>query len=116
MKWMFLILAICLGVNAYSADYSGAGVPEIVRIVSNVGFRVSSGDFGNPEDCGIPNQIVVPQDHPQYSEIYSTVLAAYMAKKKIRFYVNSCQVHSWISSNSMNTLSATQTNQVEIRD
>lgn len=116
MKLIYVILILFVSGQAYSASYSEAGVPSLVRIVSDVGFRVSSDGFGNPEDCGIPNQIVVELDHPQYKEIYSTVLAAYMAKKKVRFYVNSCKVHGWISSSSMNTLNATQTNQVEIRD
>lgn len=53
------------------------------------------GAFGNVENCTISDRVFVEKDHPQYNEIYSTVLAAYMSGKKIQPYINLCKTRAW---------------------
>lgn len=40
--------------------------------------------FGGVGNCTVPNQIFVKASHPQYKELYSTVLATFMAGKNLR--------------------------------
>jgi len=53
------------------------------------------GQFGNAGQCSIADKVYVRINHPQYKELYSTVLAAYMAGKRIQPYINDCITVGW---------------------
>lgn len=47
------------------------------------------GNFGNPMNCTNEGRFFNQKTHPQYSEIYSTILAAFTTKKRIKLYAHS---------------------------
>ena len=56
------------------------------------------GEFGNPGNCSRTDRFFVASDHVKYEKIYSTILAAYSAKKKIRAFIHNCVVVTWFSA------------------
>lgn len=43
------------------------------------------GNFGNPMNCTNEGRFFNQKTHPQYSEIYSTILAAFTTKRGLNF-------------------------------
>ncbi|MEY8213230.1 MAG: hypothetical protein RPR97_01965, partial [Colwellia sp.] len=89
--------------------------PTQIDIERGNGFMIY-GEFGNPGGCTISDRVYVKSDHPQYKEIYSMVLAAYMAGKRVQPYVNDCLTAGWyvVPSTTFNTLTASGS--LNIRD
>ncbi|BCL70152.1 hypothetical protein VNTUMSATTG_20890 [Vibrio nigripulchritudo] len=80
---------------AMSGGRTTAAVPtKIDTTGAHTGFMIW-GAFGNPAGCTKTNAVWVKGEHPQYNKLYSTALAAFMAGKKIRIYVHSCETVGW---------------------
>jgi len=114
MGVLMVMLLVVSGQLFGAAGYSEWAKPTSINLTGASGFRVL-GNFGNPFPCGQSNAIFVNSDHPQYREIYSTVLAAQLSQKEIRFYISSCEVVSWLSSSTISTFN-TANSQVDIRN
>ncbi len=89
-------LLMLLASSAYAGGYSSLAVPTGLDIDRGSGFMFY-GDFGNAGSCTTNNSIYVKVGHPQYKEIYSTVLAAFSTGKKIQAYIHSCEPIGWYS-------------------
>lgn len=55
------------------------------------------GNFGNPMNCTNEGRFFNQKTPPQYSEIYSTILAAFTTKKRIKLYAHSRKSVGWYS-------------------
>lgn len=95
-------LTLCLltislfSLNVYAGGWATPAVPTHIEIERGGGFLVH-GAFGNAANCTIGNKFYVKSDHPQYDKVYATVLAAYMAGKKVKPYLHICEPVSWHS-------------------
>ncbi|WP_197473169.1 hypothetical protein, partial [Oleiphilus sp. HI0123] len=76
-------------------------VPTQLILARSEGVMVL-GAFGNPAACETTNsniinvdRVWVPRSHAEYETIYSTLLAAMMASKKVNFYIHSCTTVPW---------------------
>lgn len=101
---MKYFIGAILGLTSFSiiaGGFTNAAVPLGIDLVQagSAGFMLH-GLFGNPSGCTVTDQIFVEAGHPQYKEIYSTVLAAYMAGKKVIVYSHTCKPGPWYSVNS----------------
>lgn len=96
MKKVLLVALLFVSLPALSGAFSSAAVPTRVDIERGNGFMVY-GNFGNPMNCTKENRFFIQKTHPQYSEIYSTVLAAFTAQKKILLYSHTCTPVGWYS-------------------
>lgn len=55
------------------------------------------GNFGNSMNCTNEGRFFNQKTHPQYSEVYSTILAAFTTKKRIKLYAHSRKSVGWYS-------------------
>ena len=104
MKYLSLLLVL-VSINSFAGGWATSAVPTRIDIERANGFMVY-GAFDNAGGCTVSNKFYVKIDHPQYKEIYSTVLAAYMSGKKVQPYIHSCNPVTWYSveSTTYNTL------------
>ena len=91
------------GWTSYEAS-GDQGSIDYVEVVRAQGFMVI-GKLGNPAGCTRVNYLWVSINHPQYDQLYSTVLAAFMGGKKIHAYASTCSEIGW-HSGSFNTLTS----------
>ncbi|UTZ37245.1 hypothetical protein HB763_11385 [Vibrio campbellii] len=96
MRKFTLLSLLFLSMPVLSGAFSNAAVPTRIDIERGNGFMVY-GNFGNPMNCTNEGRFFIQKTHPQYSEIYSTILAAFTANKKIKLYSSSCQPAGWYS-------------------
>lgn len=85
-----------LSMPVFSGAFSNEAVPTRIDIERGNGFMVY-GNFGNPMNCTNECRFFIQKTHPQYSEIYSTILAAFNTKKRIKLYAHSCKSVGWYS-------------------
>ncbi len=109
MKYFFGFILSVVSFSTFAGGFTNPAVPTAIHVVQagSAGFMVF-GEFGNVGSCSVSNQVFVEISHPQYNQIYSTVLAASMAGKKIVFYSHSCKPAPWYTVNSVtyNTMEA----------
>ncbi|EDP60241.1 hypothetical protein AND4_02493 [Vibrio sp. AND4] len=96
MMKLAILSMLFFSIPAISGSFSSSAVPTRIDIERGNGFMLY-GSFGNPMNCTKGNQFFIKKTHPQYSEIYSTVLAAFTAKKKLVLYAHSCTPVGWYS-------------------
>ena len=106
MKYL-VALSIFFSSLSYAGGWSQIAVPTRVDMVGSLGFMVY-GDFGNGGECTITDRFYVTSNHPEYKELYSTVLAAYMGGKKIQVYIHECNSVTWyaVATTTFNTLTS----------
>jgi hypothetical protein len=104
MKYLLCIF-VAFSSALSAGGWSNSATPTRVDIERGNGFMVY-GEFGNAGGCTSPNKFYVQKNHPQYSEIYSTVLTAFTAGKKVSAYIHGCNPVGWYSVDSVtyNTL------------
>lgn len=102
-----LLVSVIECVILWGGEWATAAVPTRIDIERGNGFLIY-GKFGNAGNCSIANKVYVKINHPQYKELYATVLAAYMAGKRVQPYVNGCITVSWYvhPSTTFNTLTS----------
>ena len=101
MKNIGLLTCSILLLYSSVAISGGRATPATPTKIDTVGVHngfMIWGAFGNPAGCTQANAIWVKGAHPQYDKIYSTVLAAFMAGKKINVYAHSCEPVGWYST------------------
>ena len=100
MKYIFMFLLTIISMVANAGGQTNAAVPTAIHLVQagSAGFMVF-GEFGNVAGCTVSNQVFIEIGHPQYSQIYSTVTAAFMAGKKVAFYSHNCKPVPWYTVN-----------------
>ena len=96
MKYLLLILVL-ISSDAFAGGWVTPAVPTRIDIERGGGFMVY-GAFGNVGECTFTNRFYVEINHPQYDQIYSTVLAAYMSGKKVRAYTHVCKGRGWYAT------------------
>ncbi|KZY41286.1 MULTISPECIES: hypothetical protein [unclassified Oleiphilus] len=93
-KVSVIILACFVALPVFAGGWTNGGRITEIEIVRAQGFMVK-GNFGDANDCGISDYLWVPIDNTQYDITYSTILAAYMAGKKIKAYAHECREIGW---------------------
>ncbi|BFM10154.1 hypothetical protein R50072_03070 [Simiduia litorea] len=102
IKLITLISLALLSFAAVAGGRTNAAIPSKIDLVQagTAGFMIF-GDFGNVGSCTVSDQVFVKASHPQYSQIYSTVLAAFMSGKKVSGYAHLCEPVAWYSTPSI---------------
>jgi hypothetical protein len=80
--------------------WTGWAVPVRVDVVRNEGVMVY-GSFGNPGGCTVADQFFVAIGHPQYNQIYATLMTALTAGRQVMAYVDSCSPETWYTVSSV---------------
>ncbi len=93
------LLIVCHDLYGAGHGRSVAAVPSRIDNIGSQGFLIR-GQFGNPGTCTTSDSIFISNGHAQFDRLYSTVLAAFMAAKKIQIYVHSCVEIPWLSGSS----------------
>lgn len=88
MKKTITLIIFLLSTNAFSAGYSNWAVPTKVELV-NAGVLIH-GAFGDPHNCGMSDYIFVDGSNPQIDRIISISMAAFAAKREMRFFSGAC--------------------------
>ncbi|ACA85775.1 hypothetical protein [Shewanella woodyi] len=101
--------------NSYAGGWATPAVPTHIEIERGGGFLVV-GAFGNAGTCTKGDKFYVKIDHPQYDKIYATVLAAYMAGKKVRPYIHTCAPVTWHSTTAVTYNIMTRSGALYIHD
>jgi hypothetical protein len=96
MKYVIALFLFLTSLSVFAGGFTDAAVPTRIDLVQagSAGFMVY-GHFRNVSSCSVSNQFYVEIGHPQYNQIYSTVLAAFMAGKKIWIYSHACKPVPW---------------------
>ena len=81
MRKFTLLSSLFLSMPILSGAFSNAAVPTRIDIERGNRLKVY-GNFGNPMNCTNEGRFFIQKTHPQYSEIYSTILAAFTANKR----------------------------------
>lgn len=102
MKHLLGLALAAASFSAFSGNFTNPAVPTRIDLVQagSAGFMLF-GEFGNPSNCTVANQVFVEINHPQYSQIYSTALAALMAGKKIWVYAHACKPALWYTTDNI---------------
>lgn len=94
MKYISVILVLLISFSVSAGGWSSEAKVQNVEIIRNQGFQIT-GLFGNPSECINGNSIFVALDHPQYEELLSIALAAFMGDKKLKVYSHKCVSYGW---------------------
>ena len=100
IKSTCLTLLVCLAPHALAGGFSEGAIPTRIDIDRGSGVMVY-GAFGNPAGCTVADRVYIGITHPQYQQIYSTVLAAFASGKRIQVYSHSCKPVGWYSVDSV---------------
>jgi len=57
---------------------------------SNFAYFKAVGSTNNPVPCSSSGTIILEKSHPSFREIYSLLMAAQIAKRKVRIYTTGC--------------------------
>ena len=80
----------------YAGHVSGAGsvspgdINFLLLYKGHTGVLIKHQYPSDPDDCGRQDYYILPSDHPHFSQIYSLLLAAQMANKKVSFSIDGC--------------------------
>lgn len=102
--FVILLFPALPSVAVADGGWSTGGIPSRLEVVRDQGFYVE-GAFGNPAGCTVSNTLFVSTTHPQYAQLYSAALAAFMGGKKIAFYSHECVSFGWFGG-THNTVAA----------
>ncbi len=84
-----LVLAILQISHSYAAGYVGEGTIAFMQNAYGGWIMTTNGLNTNPDNCSI-NIVMLAQTYSQYKEVYSFLLSAYIAQKKVNIYVDGC--------------------------
>ncbi|WP_230390678.1 hypothetical protein [Reinekea sp. G2M2-21] len=107
LKNSVFVAVLFASCHVMAGGWATAAIPTRIDIERGNGFMIY-GSFGNAGGCSQSNKVFVKIDHPQYDAIYSTVLAAYMAGKKVQPYIHTCEPVTWyaVPTTTFNILSS----------
>lgn len=118
-KSVLIKLALCslylFSHYSYAGGWATPAVPTHIEIERGGGFMVW-GAFGNAANCSKAASFYVKADHSQYDKVYATVLAAYMAGKKVKPYIHTCEPVGWHSVSSVTYNTMTRSGALYIHD
>ena len=116
MKKITAFFLLTIGVQTQAGSWATAAVPGTIEIQGGNGLMIWA-EIGNPENCnGGANVFFVEKDHPQYDQIYATILAAKMSGKKIQPYIHDCKPVTWHSMPSVQYNTLTPSGAIYLRD
>jgi len=108
-KFLVILILSISSINVFAQDIGRvtAAIPTIINTVRGDGMMIY-GAFENPGSCDIANAVWVDRTHPEYQQLYSTALAAFMGGKKLDMFIHSCTSVPWIAGdktfNKLNTV------------
>jgi hypothetical protein len=94
MKKLSLILIAAICGNAYAGGWTARATVSHIEIIRGQGFQIN-GAFGNPSECTQPNAVFVAVAHPQYDQLLSLAMTAFMGEKKLQMYSHECVEYGW---------------------
>jgi hypothetical protein len=101
------VALIAMNSTCLAGGWTAWAVPTRVDIVRTEGFMVF-GSFGNPGGCTVSDQFFVAINHPQYNQIYATLMTAMATGRQIMAYSIECDPETWysVSTTTYNTVTA----------
>jgi len=94
VRSIFLITIFIFSSTTFAAGWTTTSPVDHVEIIRGQGFEIK-GDFGNPSSCTAANTVFVAINHPQYDQLLSMSLSAFMGGKKLRIYSHRCVDYGW---------------------
>lgn len=94
MKKILLIGMLLSPVTVFAGGWANTAEVTNVEIIRASGFQIKGG-FGNASECSVADTIYIKANHPQYEQLLSTALAAFMGGKKLRIYSHQCADYGW---------------------
>lgn len=91
-----MIIGLLASTSCFAGGWTATAVPTGVDIVRGEGLMVH-GSFGNPAGCTVADAFFVQISHPQYKEIYATLVLALATGKSIEAYAAECDPATWYS-------------------
>jgi|GEM_PF-3183194 len=100
IKLVFFAALVATSTSSLAGGWTGWAVPVRVDVVRNEGIMVY-GSFGNPSGCTVSDQIFVAFSHPQYNQIYATLMTALAVGRQVMAYSVGCAPEPWYSVSSV---------------
>ena len=94
MKNYFIFFILSFSSAVFAGGWTTTAPVEHVEIIRGQGFEIKGG-FGNPSNCTVSDKVFVSINHPQYQQLLSVSLAAFMGSKKLRIYSHQCIDYGW---------------------
>jgi hypothetical protein len=106
-KVALLVALVTTSSTSLAGGWTAWAVPTRVDVVRTEGLMVY-GSFGNPGGCTVPDQFFVAINHPQYNQIYATLMTAMVTGRQIMAYSIECDSETWYSvpATTYNTVTA----------
>lgn len=77
--------------NVAAAGAVAAGdINYLLFYKGHTGLLIKHQFPSDPDNCGRQDYYILPNEHPHFSQIYSMLLAAQMANKKVSFNIDGC--------------------------
>jgi hypothetical protein len=111
MEVILSLVFLLMSSTSLAGAWTTWAVPVRVDVVRSDGIMVY-GTFGNPDGCSESDQFFVAMSHPQYNQIYATVMMAMSSGRQIMAYAESCAAETWYNPASVtyNTVSSSALN------
>ena len=94
MKKLLVVLITMLSISVNAAGWTNTALVEHIEVIRNDGFQIN-GVFGNPSECTTSDSVFVSITHPQYDQLLSVAMAAFMSGKKLKIYSHQCINYGW---------------------
>ena len=94
MRFLFFILALSFSHIATAGGWTNTASVVDIEIIRGQGFQIT-GNFGNPSECTAGNTIFIALNHPQYDQLLSVAMSAFMGNKRLRIYSHQCANYGW---------------------
>ncbi len=98
MRILILILALGFSGVVMAGDWTSAASVENIEIIRGQGFQIK-GEFGNPSECEHGNAVFIALEHPQYDQLLSMSMAAFMGNKRLKIFSHQCASYGWHGGN-----------------
>lgn len=92
-----LILYFFASINVYAAGLSGWVKITNIQLTSSGDVFIKVDTPVNPDGCNSDAWVVLQSSHPNINRIYTALMAVYVAKLDIQYYVSGCTNYPIIS-------------------
>ena len=69
---------------------SAGDINTIYFYLTHTGVLIQHSTMIDPDSCGRKDYYILPGAHPHFKEVYSLLLAAHMANKKVSLTISGC--------------------------
>lgn len=90
IKRSLLLTFLCLSSAVHAGDFSQTGTITLTYTYGDWTMVKMTGTPVNPDSCSSTEYYAIPSADKNYDAIFSSILAAQIAKKNVRFWIGGC--------------------------